>query len=51
MEMVTYMGTIKLESDSVRKYPEGKHTSVTRQDKSVADDKKPENKPENCSGY
>ena len=41
MEMVECMGTIKLESDSVCKYPEVKHTSVVRQDKSEADDKKP----------
>ncbi len=34
------MGTIKLESDSVRKYTEGKHTSVVCKDKSAADDKK-----------
>jgi hypothetical protein len=40
MEMVSCMGTIKLEPDSVHKYPEGKHTSVARQDKSAADDKK-----------
>ena len=39
--MVACMGTINLESDSVRKYTEGKHTSVARQDKSAADDKKP----------
>jgi hypothetical protein len=38
--MVACMGTIKLESDSVRKYTEGKHTSVVCQDKSAADDKK-----------
>lgn len=38
--MVACMGTIKLESDSVRKYTEGKHTSGARQDKSATDDKK-----------